>query len=84
MLVTGTRASPPPPEDPTITTSWIRKVEGNRVTTKRGNVYILGTPSKDYLALLKAYNREYDPQNPVFIPPPPEGYSVGKGWKLEE
>lgn len=32
-----------------VTTSYIVKAEGNKITTFSGSVYILGTPSQDYI-----------------------------------
>ncbi len=48
-------------------TSSIVKVEGRRVTTRSGSIYILGTPDPDYAAYCVSIGKEIDPECPIKI-----------------
>ena len=48
-----------------ITTSPIAKIEGKRITTKSGTVYVLGQVNPDYVSFLKTLGKELDQENPI-------------------
>ena len=48
-----------------VLTSAIEDVDGRRITTWSGSVYILEDVSVEYLAFLKQIGHEYDPENPI-------------------
>lgn len=48
-----------------VTTSPIEKIEGKRITTRSGTVYILGEVNPEYVSFLKAIGKELDQENPI-------------------
>ena len=53
------------PEGNFIRTSPIVKIEGRKITTKSGSIYILGKEDPEWLAWMQANYIAYDPQNPI-------------------
>ncbi len=49
----------------TIRTSRIVSVDGLRVMTSSGSLYVLGEPRQDYLDWLREHNLPYDPADPI-------------------
>lgn len=54
-------------DDREIVTSSIVSVDGRRVTTYSGSVYILEDIDPSFLAWMKDNNYEYDPENPIKV-----------------
>jgi hypothetical protein len=48
-----------------VMTSRVKRVDGRRVTTKSGSVYVLGAISRQYRAWLKQRGIAYDKANPI-------------------
>ena len=59
--------SPKEKLDKPITSAYIVKVEGRKVTTASGGVYTLGTIDPGYEEYLKTLGRTYDYENPIRI-----------------
>lgn len=51
----------------TVTTSPIVSVDGRKVTTASGSVYVLGRPKRAWLAYLKQIGKPYDPKAPIKV-----------------
>ncbi len=54
-------------DDQQVVTSPIVSIEGRRVTTASGSVYILEDIDPDYVTWMKDNDIEYDPENPIRI-----------------
>lgn len=50
-----------------VRTSSIASVEGRKVTTVSGSVYILEDINPEYLDYINSSGREFDPENPIKI-----------------
>lgn len=50
-----------------VSTSHIMKVEGNKVETRSGNIYILEDINSDYKNWMDEQGMSFDPQNPIKI-----------------
>ncbi len=55
------------PDGHSVKTSRIVSVEGRRVTTSGGTVYLLGRIQPEYRAWLKKEGLKYNPQSPISI-----------------
>jgi len=53
--------------DVNVITSGIKSVEGRRVTTVSGNVYVLGEINPEYLAWMNENGLTYDKVNPIRV-----------------
>lgn len=54
------------PDGKEVITSRIVDVEGRKITTRSGSVYLLeGPPSEDYMVFLKKNGLEYDEDFPI-------------------
>jgi len=50
-----------------VMTSFIDHVDGRRVTTRTGSVYVLGEPDPSYLVWLERHGIEYSPEQPIRV-----------------
>jgi hypothetical protein len=50
--------------NPTLT-SYVKSIEGRRITTQSGNVYVLGEPKPEYLQWMVKHGFMYDPEHPI-------------------
>jgi len=50
-----------------VTTSAVELVEGRRITTVSGSIYILEDIDPDYLNWMVDNNYPYDPENPIKV-----------------
>jgi hypothetical protein len=57
----GMRTGDPKP----VLTSYVDRVEGRRVTTQSGSVYVLGEPKPEYLQWMTEHGHAYDPEHPI-------------------
>jgi hypothetical protein len=53
------------PDGSKITTSRPKSVEGRRVTTSSGSVYVLGEPDPEWVAAMASIGRTVDPEQPL-------------------
>lgn len=56
---------PPEIQKDTILTSPIHEIQGKRITTRSGSVYILGEVDPNYVEFLHALGKELDLENPI-------------------
>jgi uncharacterized protein CbrC (UPF0167 family) len=54
-------------DDREIVTSSIVSIDGRRVTTYSGSVYILEEIDPEFLSWMQENNMEYDPENPIKV-----------------
>jgi len=54
-------------DDQMIITSSIASVDGRRVTTASGNVYVLEDINPEFLSWMQENSMEYDPENPIKV-----------------
>jgi hypothetical protein len=59
----GTRVG----EDSPVVTNYVDHVEGRRVTTLTGSVYVLGEPDPQYLRWMAENGHAYDPEQPIRV-----------------
>lgn len=50
-----------------VSTSHIMKVNGNRIETRSGNIYILEDINPDYKNWIDEQGMDFDPDNPIKI-----------------
>ena len=59
----GTRAG----EDKQVLTNYVDHVDGRRITTLTGTVYVLGEPDPAYLRWMAENGHAYDPEQPIRV-----------------
>jgi hypothetical protein len=52
-------------ENKSVLTNYVDRVEGRRVTTQSGSVYVLGEPKPEYLQWMAEHGYTYDPEHPI-------------------
>ena len=53
------------PDQRPVLTSYVDNIEGRRITTQSGSVYVLGAPKPEYLQWMTEHGIVYDPENPI-------------------
>jgi len=61
----GKRSSVMGGEEHGVITSPIDKVEGRKITTVSGSIYMLGDIDPEYLRWMRDNGMTYDPENPI-------------------
>ena len=54
-------------ETKAVVTNYIDRIDGRRITTLTGTVYVLGEPDPMYLAWMAEHGHAYDPEQPIRV-----------------
>lgn len=58
---------PEQPDGRHVTTSPMVRVNGHRIETESGSLYLLGEPSREYLEWLRSEGIPFDPKQPIVV-----------------